>query len=277
MAFRRLGAIRVCVLGGLVLAGSVAGAGVAAAQYRPPARPAVGEDYHIEAAYGWWSAEPTLVISSESLGITGDDIDLIGDLGIEQQKVGKFDLVLRPAEKHRFRFGYLPVTYEADTTVRRTFVFNGQRYNVGLPVQTTASFKTYRFGYDYDFLYFKRGFVGVLLDLKYTDVNVELNSPIGSEFTTAVAPIPTIGFVARGYAAPNLALGAEMSFFRVPKSLRDTFDGHYYDFDFYGTVNFNRYVGAQMGFKSIDVFYALDEDEGTLKFSGLYFGGVIRY
>lgn len=277
MAFRRMSVTGACVRAALLAACSMAGTGVAAAQYRPPPRNAVGEEYHIEASYGWWNAEPTLAIRSESLGIAGTDIDLVSDLGLEQRRLGKFDLVLRPAQKHRFRFGYLPATYEAETVIRRSFVFNGLRYNIGLRVQTTATFKTYRFGYDYDFLYFRRGFVGVLLDLKYTDVNVQLDSLLGSEFTTAVAPIPTVGFVARGYPAENLALGAEMSFFRVPRNLRDTFDGHYYDYDFYGTVNFNRHVGAQMGFKSIDVFYALDEDSGTLKFSGLYFAGVIRY
>ena len=46
-----------------------------------------------------------------------------------------------------------------------------------------------------------RGFAGVLLDLKYTDVKVELTSPIGLEFAQAIAPIPTIGFVGRGYVA----------------------------------------------------------------------------
>ena len=77
--------------------------------------------------------------------------------------------MLRPAKKHRFRFQYLPISYEADAPVRRSFVFNGQRYNIGLPVQTEANFKTYRFGYEFDFLQFKRGWLGVLLDLKYTE------------------------------------------------------------------------------------------------------------
>ena len=112
-----------------------------------------------------------------------------------KKRLGKFDLVLRPAKKHRFRFQYLPISYSADATVQREFVFNGQRYNVGLPVQTEANFQTYRFGYEFDFLQFKRGFVGVLIDVKDTNIDVELNSPIGAEFTRAAAPIPSLGFV----------------------------------------------------------------------------------
>jgi hypothetical protein len=253
----------------------------ASAQYRPGVTgDTVGEDYHIEASYGWWNAEPSLIVNSESLGILGDDINLISDLGIEQHKLGKFDLVLKPARKHRFRFQRLPIKYETDAfPVERDFIFNGQRYNIGLPVTTTVDFTTYRFGYEYDFLYFRRGFFGALIDLKYTNVDVNLSSPIGAEFVSAAAPIPTVGFVGRGYVLPNLAVNGELSFFRMPGNLKEQLEGEgsYTDFDINATYNFNRYVGAQMGWRRTSVFYDVDLDTGDLKFKGLYFGGVVRY
>ena len=253
------------------------GAGPAGAQFRPPAEPAVGEDYHVEFSYGWWDGDPSLIINSESLGIVGSDVDLVDDLGITKSRLGKLNLVLRPARKHKFRFERLPIKYQAETIIGREFVFNGQRYRVGLPVNTDAQFKTYRFGYEYDFLYRSRGFAGVLLDVKYTDVRVELNSPIGLEYTTAVAPIPTIGFVGRGYLAKNVAIGGELSFFRVPDNLSDNYDGDYTDFDIYGAVNFNRNTGASFGYRSVDAFYKADNDTGALKFTGLYFNGIVRF
>lgn len=275
----RMSVCRVCVVLCLAGLGLIGSASDAPAQYRRPATGVVGEEYHIEASYGWWNAEPSLIVNSESLEILGTDVNLIEDLGIEKHKLGKFDLVLRPGKKHRFRFSRLPMHYEADDTVKRSFVFNGQSYNVGLPVQTLANFDTYRFGYEYDFLYFTKGFVGALIDLKYTNVNVELNSPIGAEFTKATAPIPTIGIVARGYPIANLAITGEMSFFRVPDNLAEQLDGDgsYTDFDVNATYNFNRYVGAQAGFRRVNIFYDVDLDSGTLKFTGLYFGGILRY
>jgi hypothetical protein len=256
----------------------LAAASEASAQFRPPPEAAVGEDYHAEVSYGWWNADPSLIINSESLGIPGTDVDLVDDLGIEQKTLGRFNVVLRPATKHKFRFEYLPVKYEASTTLQREFVFNGQRYRVGLPVNTEADYKTYRFGYEYDFLYRSRGFAGVLVDLKYTDVRVELTSPIANpEFTSAVAPVPTIGFVGRGYLAKNLAVGGEVSFFRIPGNISDTYDGEYTDFDIYGTLNFTNNVGATVGFRSIDVFYKRELDTGALKFTGLYIMGVLRF
>ena len=266
---RLLALTMICVTGGAV---------PALAQYNVPEPPPFGEKYHVEASYGWWNPDPSLIINSESLGIPGTDVDLVDDLGIEQKKLGKLNVVLRPAVKHKFRFEYLPIKYEAETTLTREFIFNGQLYRVGLPINTEATFKTYRFGYEYDFVHRSRGFAGVLLDVKYTDVRVELTSPIADpEFTTAVAPIPTVGFVARGYLAKNFAVGGEISFFRVPDSISEDYDGSYTDYDIYGTVNFTNNVGATTGYRSVDVFYKAERDTGALKFKGLYIVGVVRF
>lgn len=278
----RMSVCRLYALLSLVLLGVVAAPSTVSAQYRPYATTgeAVGEDYHIEAAYSFWNAEPSLIVNSESLGIIGTDINLISDLGIEKKRLGMFDIVLRPARKHRFRFQRLPIKYETDAfPVSREFIFNGQRYRVGLPVTTTVDFTTLRFGYEYDFLYFTKGFFGVLLDVKLTNVDVTLDSPIGAEFVSATAPIPTIGFVGRGYVVPNVAINGEVSFFRTPEGLREQFDGdaRYTDFDVHATYNINKHVGAKFGYRRTTVFYDVELDTGDLQFKGFYFGGVVRY
>lgn len=251
----------------------------ASAQYPVASSRAVGEQYNIEGAISWWNPVPELIVSSESLGIPGDNIDLSRDLGILQKRLPEFRFVLRPATKHKFRLSYLPIKYSAETVIQREFVFNGQRYRIGLPVNTEADLTTWRFGYEFDFIYRSRGYLGVLLDLKYTNVDVVLESPIGTEFTSQVAPIPTIGVVGRGYVADGVSITGEVSFFKVPEKLADQIDGggRYLDYDFYGTFNFNRYLGAQVGLKSIDVEYRKDLDAGILNFNSWYFGGVFRY
>jgi hypothetical protein len=261
----------------LVLLG---GALPVSAQFRPPASasPTVGERYHIEAALTFWSADPDLIVSSESLGIPGDDVDLVNDLGIEEKRLRELRLVLRPATKHKFRVNFTPIKYEAETILQRDFTFNGQRYRIGLPVNTEADLTTWRFGYEYDAFYTSRGYVGVVLDVKYTNVDVSLDSPIGREFTEAVAPIPGIGVAGRGYLTRNVSITGEVMYFRVPESLGgEDFGGRYLEYDFYGTYNITNYVGAQFGVRSIDVDYFDDLDFGSLTFRGWYFGGVVRY
>ena len=263
----------------IIVAGALCAiASPAAAQFRRASSPAEGERYNVEVAGILWSATPDVIISSESLGIPGDDVDLVNDLGIESKRLRELRIVLRPARKHKFRFNYLPIKYEAQTAVTREFVFNGQRYRPGILVATTADLTTVRVGYEYDFFYSDRGYAGVMLDLKHTTVEVSLNSPIGDEFFEAPAPIPTIGFAGRGYLTPNVSVTGELSFVKIPESLGgDEFGGRYVDFDLYGTLNFNRYAGVQVGYKTIDVDYFADLDQGTLTFKGLYFGGVVRF
>jgi hypothetical protein len=279
----RMSVCRFHVVVSLLALGVVAAPSTAVAQYRPStsfADAAIGEDYRIEAAYSWWNAEPSLIVNSESLGIVGTDIDLISDLGIQKHRLGTFDLVLRAGRKHRFKYQRLPIKYEVDAfQVSREFVFNGQRYRIGLPVTTSVDFTTHRFGYEYDFLYLRRGFLGALIDLKYTNVDVSLDSPIGAEFISATAPIPTIGFVGRAYVLPSLAINGELSFFRTPEGLAEQLDGDasYTDFDINGTYNFTKNVGFKMGYRRTSVFYDVELDTGDLKFTGMYFGGVVRY
>jgi hypothetical protein len=106
---------------------------------------------------------------------------------------------------------------------------------------------------------------------------VNLKSPLANEFAIAQAPIPTIGGVARVYVVPNVSITADINGIKIPESVNANYKAHYFDFDLYGTVNFNEYVGAQVGFRSIDIGYRFKQDEGAFKMRGLYFGGVVRY
>ena len=270
-------ALMVCVCAALLVF-----ARPAAAQYSyKPATssdPATGETYHVEFSGNFWSPTPQITISSEALGIIGSDIDFVTDLGIEKKRFGELRLVLRPAQKHKFRFHYIPIQYKAENIVSREFVFNGVRYRVGLPVASETNWKSYRFGYEFDFLYRDRWFAGFIFDVKYTDVDVTLSSPLlGSEFTRARGPIPTIGGIFRGYVIPNISITAEVTGFKLPESVDEDYRGRYVDVDVYGTINFTDHVGAQVGYRSIDVDYKVERDTGDLRLRGPYFGGVARF
>ena len=253
----------------------------AAAQYAiaRPEQAAIGEAYHVEFSAGFWNPTPDITFSSESLGLIGTDISAVDDLGVTKGRIGEFRLVLRPATKHKFRFDYLPVKYEAETTLSRSIVFNGQRYDVNLPVNSSLKWEMLRVGYEYDFVYRNRGYVGFLLQTKLTRAEAKLDSPIDNEFAQAWVPIPEIGGVARVYAAKNFSITGEVTYFKLPESVDQ--QRRYYarnvDFDIYGTFNFTNNVGAQVGYRSIDMSYRYENDYGALKLPGLYFAGVARF
>lgn len=274
----RLFAVCLCLVAGLYAANP------AEAQYGAPRNTdrATGETYHAEIAASFWFPTPQIVISSESLGIPGDDVDFVNTLGLTKSRFRQLKVVLRPGTKHKFRFEYTPIKYEAQNTILTSFIFNGQRYTVGLPVTSELTWKAYRFGYEWDFVYRDRGFVGLLLETKYTDITASLTANLlgvtQNEFTHARGPIPAIGIIGRGYIVPNISITGEFSGFpEIGTAGSSRYGGKYYDLDIYGTVNFNNYVGAQVGYRSFDVLYKVNQDSGTLKLKGLYFGGVARF
>jgi hypothetical protein len=266
----------------------LAAAAPASAQYgarRASSNRATGETYHVEVGGTIWNPTPDIVLSSESLGILGTSVDFVNTLGIEQTKFKQLRLVLRPAKKHKFRFEYTPISYTAQKTLSTSFVFNGIAYPINLPVTTDLEWKAYRFAYEWDFVYRDRGFAGLVLETKYTDVQASLTAPVGVggtsdvEFTHAQAPIPAIGFIGRGYVVPNISITGEFTAFKLPEKALNTNDysAKFYDFDLYGTVNFTDHVGAQVGYRSFDVFYKVEKDTGTMTLKGPYFGGVVRF
>ena len=270
----------------LCLAAALGAATPAEAQYggrRPgSSNRATGETYHVEIGGAFWDPSPEIVISSESLGINGDNVDFVNTLGLSKSKFRQLKLVLRPATKHKFRIEYTPIKYNGEKTVDTSFVFNGQRYTVGLPVTSELFWKAYRFGYEFDFVYKDRGFVGLLLETKYTDITATLTASLlgarQTEFTHARGPIPAIGIIARGYIIPNISITGEFSGFpEIGTTGSSRYGGKYYDIDVYGTVNFTDHFGAQVGYRSLDVLYKVNQDSGTMKLKGLYFGGVARF
>jgi len=251
----------------------------AQAQYkpRPLNDPATGESYHIEASADMWSPSISATVSSEGLGIPGNEIDIKRDLGVVDKRMTPFDLVLRPSPAHKFRFQYLPIKYEASSTLNQDIIFNGIRYRVGLPVNSTFDWKTYSLGYEFDFVQKNWGFVGFILEAKITDVQVALASPVESQFARARGPVPALGGIGRVYVVPNISITGEFSVFKLPDTIDGRYNAHYFDLNIYGTVNFTNYIGVKGGFRSRDVSYSIEADSGSFDLRGIFVGAVVRY
>lgn len=274
MRSRRMPHVLICLAWLLLVARSVDAQYI----YQPGQTrdPATGETYYVEFGVNLWSPAPDMVVSSEALGIVGTPIDLIADLSVAKKRVPEFRVTLRPSPQHKFRFHYIPIEYTTETVLETAIIFNGIRYDVGLPVEARLKWHAWRFAYEYDIVVRDRGFFGVIVEAKYTDVETDLQASIGREFSRARAPIPTLGAIGRVYVVPNIAITAEFTGFSLP-NFDDRYDGHFFDFDIYGTVNFTNEIGAQIGYRSMDVEYLIEQDTGDFSLKGFYFGGVVRF
>lgn len=261
----------------VALVGLTARPALAQFQPRPLGNPAVGENFHIEGFAGFWNPDSDITIAVEGLGQNPTNINLKTDLGATDSRVGEMRLVLRPAAKHKFRLNYTPLKWEQSATLVRDVVFNGQKYTLTLPVDSLLDWKAWRFGYEYDFIRRDRGFGGVIVEAKYTDVTAQLSNSLITEFARAKAPIPAIGGIARVYPVPNVGITFEMTGFKLPESINEDYKARYIDWDLYGTLNLTDNVGAQVGYRSLDLSYLISDYAGTMVLKGVYFGIVARY
>jgi len=275
---KRISAVIIAVLSGaLAPAAAHAQTRVPDAGFQP-----VGERYHVEIAGTFWNPALSGRIVSDSLEAIGDSIDFGRDLGYDKSQLRDVRLVLRPTPRIRLRLQHTPVRYAAETTFDRDIVVKGTAFPVSVPIVSEFGWTVWRAGFEYDFLYRSRGFVGLLLEARHTQLDARLatNTPFFSPpleaLILAKAPLPAVGAVGRAYVLPNVAVNVEVSGFRVPR-IDDQLEATYVEWDVHGTFNLNDYVGLQMGWRRMTTFLSTADDEGDLQFRGLWFGGAFRY
>ena len=258
----------------------------AAAQYSAPkmngpksgqSDVAVGEKYHIQVNGDFWNPSVHGLIASSQFGLVGTQISFENDLKFAQTRFKEFGIELRATRRNKFYAQYEPITYASDTTLAREIVFNGQKFDVNLPIKATYDWKVWRVGYEIDVVSMSRGFVGLLFEVRQTDFGASLQRP-GSpaEFTQAKGPLPAGGIIARAYPIKNASITAQISGFKVPDVSPD-YKGSYSDTNIYGTYNITNFVGVQCGWKRMTTDVLIKKDSGDTVFKGIWFGAVVRY
>ena len=122
-----------------------------------------------------------------------------------------------------------------------------------------------------------RGYFGIIIEAKVTDVEASLDTDFGREFARARAPIPAIGGVVRIYPLSRLGITAEVTGFKLPEGIDENYRSKYVDLDIYGTLNFTDRFGAQIGYRSLDMSYLIDANSADLKLAGIYVAALLRF
>ena len=224
----------------------------------------------------WFNPDPDITLQSGSLtGATGiTNIDFVDVFGIE--KKGFPEIRFFAGRSHKFRFGYIPIKYEAATTINRTITFQGRTFTVGVPATTEIKENILKVGYEWDFVSREKGFFGVVGELKYAPLAASITAaalapPAATEQN---APVPTIGVAGRGYPHPMVSISGEFTGLKVNSS---DFEASLWDWDVNGAVTFGKYIGVQGGYRSFTIDFTIDDDIGNIKVMGPYVGAVVRF
>jgi len=278
MKFRIPGRPAVIASGALALFLGFSSPAAAQGPRRGP-EPAMGENYVMEVQYIWWKPDLIGSVTSDRLDLIGSRVDLVGDLGFQgDTRFRDWRFTFKPGRKHKIRFEYSPLKFEAEGVLSRDINFAGQTFPVSLPVESSLEWKVWRIGYEWDFISRSRGFLGVLIEGRKTDLSASVNSLVASGDLFASAPLPALGIVTRVYPLKDLAVHFEFSGMKVPDSaFGERYSGIYTDMEVSATVNVTNNLGLTGGWRRMNTDIRVDADYGDLKFRGYSFGAAVRF
>ena len=78
-------------------------------------------------------------------------------------------MTFKPGRRHKLRVNWMPMNYQQSGVLPREIIFQGIRYDAGLPVNSAVSWTTWRLGYELDIISRDRGYLGLLLEAKLTE------------------------------------------------------------------------------------------------------------
>jgi hypothetical protein len=202
----------------------------------------------------------------------GDDegtlVDIVDDLGIEDDRTfeGRITLQFKPG--HKLRGSYTPLDYAGDVALaQRDFTYGQTEFQRAEPVVTRIKGGYYSGAYEYDFIRGPRGFLGGTLGAKVVDLDATLVAPEQGrrEQDTLRSPVPSLGLVTRVYAG-RVSLEGELSGF----TLGDR--GTLIEFDAAGRVHFSDRLAISGGYRYLRIKAQDDRDFGELTLNGWHFG-----
>jgi hypothetical protein len=204
------------------------------------------------------------------MGADGDEgtlVDMVDDLGIEDERTFDARLTLKIKTGHKLRGGYMPIDYNGDQPAPRNFTFKGTTYFRADRVVTTLKGSLYSADYQWEFYRGERGFVGALLGARLFDVDtVIVDVDQGErEQDSRFAPIPVIGVMGRGYAG-RVSVEGEFAGLTVGSL------GSFYEFETAARLHLSDRLAVMGGYRVLKLNAKDDPDAVNFRMGGWQFG-----
>lgn len=231
-------------------------------------------DETISIKVGYQMLSPSGDLAAEEDGF-GTTIDLEDDLDLDDSENVTAELAVSLGD-FRLTAGYLPLSFEGNTLLSRSIIFNGDLFPVGTRVASEVEVDILDIGLTWYIFNFDdtptRFQLGVEIAAKITDAEAQLSDvTLGiSESISETLPFPTVGV--RGRVAFNDLVGING---RVGYIGYD--DNHFLDADIQLEVSPIPMLGVYGGYRVLDI--EIDESDFFLDsdFSGFYGGAFFRF
>jgi len=238
-------------------------AAAAAAQDETPAP----EHYGLRLEYREYRPNLTGEVQKGANGAAGDLIDVIDDLGLEDERTFDARVTLKIKTGHKVRAGYMPIDYHGDQAAPRNFTFKDTTYFRADRVVTTVKGSMYSGDYEWEFYRGERAVLGALLGARVFDVDtvlVDVDQGL-REQDSVRPPIPVLGLAGRAYAG-RLSFEAEFAGLTVGSL------GSFYEFETSARVHLSDRLAVQGGYRVLSLNAKDDPDLVKIRLGGWQFG-----
>jgi hypothetical protein len=239
---------------------ALAGAVPAAAQ----SEHAPAERYTVRLEYLFWSPQPKGEVQKGVSAVEGTLLDVEADLGLAEHAANPARGTLRLGTSWKLRGSWSPIDFRGQATASRGFVYGTTVVQAGQRVFASLKGNYITTELAWDFLRRPQGFLGLLVGVKFVDVDsLVLNEETSSRVVeTERLPIPVLGLAGRAYLTSRFSVEGELSGLTIGDR------GHVFEVFLAARVHLSDHIAATAGYRKLalegrDGRDYLDLDLGT--------------
>ena len=135
-------------------------------------------------------------VSFDSDDVSGTELDLVDDLGMEEESYPMVEIFAGFGD-HHLTFTYYKADYSGSETLEETIEFSGVEYAADDEVDSTLEYTVMDFAYQWDVIDLENFLAGASLGLvgkvKYLDITASVEGTPGKEEADISVPIPMVG------------------------------------------------------------------------------------
>ena len=218
----------------------------------------------VEAEGRYWFPTLDANFRSTASGLLGTNIDLVEDLGLDENEAFPEGRVTLNLGKHRLRYGLMPLEWDATKVSTVSINFNGQTYSASTLIDTTLKADYHRLGYEYDFVDILNNRLGVIFEIKYFDIEAGLKATGIDELVDLDAPVPTVGLAAQFGLPAMFSIAGEVTGIGLGSDL------YLYDAEVGVVITPAPFIRISGGYRIFELHVEDGDDEATLTLAGPY-------
>ena len=210
---------------------------------------APAERYSLRLEYLLWSPQPAGEIQKGVSGVEGTMLDVQQDLGLAENSMNTMRGTLRLGRGVKLRGSWSPIDFQGDATADRALLYGTTVVLPGQQVVSSLKGNYVTGEIAWDFLQRPQGFLGLLVGVKFVDVDaLVLNADTSDRVVeTERLPIPVLGLAGRVYLTRHFSVEGEIS----GLTLGDR--GHVYEVFGAARLHLTDHIAATGGYRKLAI------------------------